>query len=471
MTDILVVDDEEDIRELISDILVDEGCKVRTAKNSDEVFALVQQRVPQVVILDIWLQGSNLDGLGILEQLKRKFSNLPIIMISGHGNIETAISAIKLGAYDYIEKPFKEERLLRLVKRAIETANLQQENERLRRAHVYESQLVGKSTAIVRLAESILKVAPTDSRVLISGPPGSGKATVARMIFERSRRSGKPFVVFDANHCKENAFYEQLFGSVADSAEGQVAGVNVGVFERANGGTLLIDEVASLPLSVQGDILRVLQNGCLERSGSKHKVEVDVRVIATTNKNLKSEISQGRFREDFYYRLCVVPLEVPALKDRREDIPMLVRYLLKRCAKTMGVATRQVDQSLLAAFERYHWPGNIRQLKNVVEWLLIMAPQTDGDVLSSTILPPDLLVGNTENESEQQSSKSDMLDKHVLNMPLRAAREVFERAYLSEQLSRFSGNISRTANFVGMERSAFHRKIKTLGIQNIEEVV
>lgn len=458
--DILIVDDEEDIRDLVSDILEDEGFHPRTAKDSVTTFAALDERVPSAVILDIWLQGSQLDGLGILELVKRKHPQLPIIMISGHGNIETAITAIKLGAYDYIEKPFKEDRLLRLLKRAIETTRLEMENAELKTKGGTDTQLVGRSSVITHLAETVLRVAPTESRVLILGEAGVGKSMVARMIYQRSRRCMGAFLTLNAASIPADQMEQELFG--CDESADRKIKRKVGILERAHGGTLLIDEVADLPLPIQGKLLRVLQNNQFERVGGSKPITVDIRVIATTNRDLQVEIKQGNFREDLYYRLNVVPIHVPSLNERRDDIELLVKYFIKRCSYNLGVSPRPVDSSLVAAMEMYEWPGNIRQLKNVIEWLLIMAPGTSADPLTSSMLPPEIV---------SQSGVKETWDGHfdIMGLPLRQARELFEKQYLKAQLQRFNGNISKTAAFVGMERSAFHRKLKLLCIHNSDE--
>ncbi len=458
--DVLVVDDEEDIRDLISDILADEGFKPRTAKDSASAFAAIEERVPAAVILDIWLQGSQMDGIGILESIKRKYANLPVIMISGHGNLETAISAIKLGAYDYIEKPFKEDKLLRLVKMAIEVTKLQQENADLKTKTGYDNQLVGKSSAIVGLAETILRVSPTESRVLISGQPGSGKAIAARMIHQRSKRSSAPYIVINIGSIARENLEVEIFGK-EDNIVDKARGGKVGLLEKAHGGTLVIDEVGELPLNLQKTLLKILQNGYFERVGGTKKVPIDVRVIATTNQDLPAEIKKGNFSENLYNRLNVVSIKIPSLRERRDDIALLVKYFIKKSSRTLGVPARPVADDLVTALEIYDWPGNVRQLKNLVEWLLIMAKGGINDPLTAAMLPAEIV---------DRTANKDGLDVNVnmMGLPLRAAREMFEKQYLKAQLDRFNSNISKTAAFIGMERSAFHRKLKLLNISNSE---
>ncbi len=459
--DVLIVDDEADIRDLVSDILSDEGFNPRTAKDSSTAFAAIEERIPALVILDIWLQGSQMDGIGILEVLKRKYPNLPVVMISGHGSIEAAINSIKLGAYDYIEKPFKEDRLIRIAKTAIEVNRLHQENQELKSKSGYENQLVGKSAAIVHLAETILKVAPTESRVIISGQPGSGKGITARMIHQRSKRSTGSFILANIGNINPDNLEVELFGKEEVSLNKSSVS-KVGLFEKAHGGTIVLDEVADLPVNVQRKILRMLQSNGFERVGGSKVINVDVRIIATTNKDLRNEIENRKFSEDLYNRLNVVSIKIPPLKERRDDIALLVKYFVKRCAKSLGINSRPVDDGLITALEIYDWPGNVRQLKNLVEWLLIMAPGGSSDPLTASMLPSDIL--------ERSSSKKGIdLNVSMMGLSLRSARELFEKQYLKAQLDRFNGNISKTASFIGMERSAFHRKLKLLSIHNGSE--
>lgn len=458
VADILIVDDEQDIRELISDVLGDEGYHTRLAGDGQAALAAVEERVPSVVVLDIWLQGSQLDGLGILEVLRAKHPELPVIMISGHGNIETAVNAIRLGAYDYIEKPFKEDKLIHLVRRAIETARLKSENTELKRRGMPETELIGTSSAVAQLRSAIERVAPTSSRVLISGPAGSGKEVVARLIHNASGRASGPFVVMNAASLGGHV-EEELFGVEASLFAGGER--KVGLFEKAHGGTLLIDEVADMPLPIQSKLLRFLQDSSFERVGGGKQVKVDVRVITSTNRDLKQLIAAGKLREDLYYRLNVVPLQVPSLRERREDIGALVNYFLRRSSQLLGTRSRELSEDALATMEAYSWPGNVRQLRNVIEWLLIMAPDDDNP-LSSSVLPPELL-------SDSPALMRPEANANVMTMPLRTARELFERQYLAAQIDRFSGNISKTASFVGMERSALHRKLKALNIHGSVE--
>jgi two-component system nitrogen regulation response regulator NtrX len=452
--DILIVDDEADIRMLIAGVLKDEGYATREAGDSGEALAAIQTRQPTLIILDIWLQGSELDGIAILRQLRAEMPSVPVVMISGHGTIETAVEAIKIGAYDFIEKPFKADRLLLLVARAIEAAQLRRENAELKLRAGGELDLVGASPAINQLRQQIERVAPTGSRVLISGAPGSGKEVVGRLLHVRSRRSQGPFVPINCATMRPDRLEIELFGCEATN-NGEPR--KVGTFERAHGGTLFLDEVADMPLETQGKIVRALQEQTFERVGGSRRVEVDVRVIASSNRELSAEIAAGRFREDLFYRLNVVPIRVPPLRDRREDIPLLARHFMARGAEAARISPRDFGEDALAALQSYTWPGNVRQLRNVIDWLLIMAPGDSGEAVHADMLPNEITaIAPTVVKWDKGSE--------IMTLPLRDAREVFEREYLLAQVTRFGGNISRTAAFVGMERSALHRKLKSLGV-------
>ncbi len=454
--EILIVDDEPDIRALIEGILADEGYETRQAHNSDSALAAFRARRPSLVILDIWLQNSRLDGLGILDAMNREEPQVPIVMISGHGTIETAVQAIQNGAYDFIEKPFKSDRLLLIASRALEAARLRRENSELRLRAGPETELVGVSNAMAQLRGAIEKVAPTGSRVLITGPAGAGKEVVARMLHARSRRADGPFVALNCATLNPSRFEEELFG-VEAGIDPVAQPRRAGVLERAHNGTLLLDEVADMPLETQGKIVRALQEQGFERIGGATRVKVDVRVIATTNRDLQAEIANGRFREDLYYRLAVVPLKVPALRDRRDDVPTLARHFMLRSGATSGMAPRDLAEDALAAMQAYEWPGNVRELRNLIDWLQIMAPGDAKEPIRAEMLPPQVGAAAPAMLKLDRSSE-------IMTLPLREARELFEKQYLEAQLLRFGGNISRTANFVGMERSALHRKLKFLGV-------
>jgi two-component system nitrogen regulation response regulator NtrX len=458
--DILIVDDEPDIRLLVEGLLRDEGYETRLAADADAAIAAFRVRRPSLVILDVWLQGSRLDGLGILKVLHREEPQVPAVMISGHGNIETAVAAIQHGAYDFIEKPFQADRLLLVVRRALEAAALARENAELRLRAGAETELTGESHVLGQLRAQVEKVAPTGSRVLVQGPAGSGKEVVARMIHARSRRADGPFVALNCAILNPARFEEELFG-VEGGADPSVQPRRAGVLERAHGGTLLLDEVSDMPLETQGKIVRALQDQTFERLGGSARVKVDVRVLSTTNKDLQAEIAAGRFREDLFYRLAVVPLKVPALKERREDIPLLAQAFLRRSAETAGMPSRELSTDAVTALQAYEWPGNVRQLRNLMDWLLIMAPGTSADPIRADMLPPEVSSAAPALFNADPSAD-------IMSLPLREARDLFETQYLQAQLLRFGGNISRTASFVGMERSALHRKLKQLGIGSEE---
>ncbi|HTR14048.1 MAG TPA: sigma-54 dependent transcriptional regulator [Roseiarcus sp.] len=454
MADILIVDDEEDIRELVAGILEDEGHGPRLARNSDEAIAAIEARQPQLVLLDIWLQGSKLDGLQLLELVKKQNANVPVVMISGHGNVETAVTAIKLGAYDFIEKPFKADRLILIAERALETSRLKREVDSLRARGGALNKMVGSSAALANLKRVIDKLGPANSRVLISGPAGSGKELAARLIHERSARRDGPFVVINAPAMSPEGMEAELFGVEAAGDQPR----RVGALEEAHGGTLYLDEVADMPRETQAKILRVLvdQNFC--RVGGSNRVHVDVRVVSSTSRDLAEAITEGRFREDLFHRLSVVPIRVPSLAERREDIPELVQYFLELTAANMGVTPRKVGADAMAVLQSHDWPGNIRQLRNNVERLMILALGDPNAEISASMLPAE--VG-----ALVPVVPSGIGGEKLLSLPLREAREAFERDYLVAQISRFGGNISRTAEFIGMERSALHRKLKSLGVE------
>ena len=452
-SEILVVDDEKDIRELMAGILADEGYATRSASDSDGVMTAIAQRRPHLIVLDIWLQGSKLDGIQILDVLKREHADLPVVIISGHGTIETAVAAIKHGAYDFIEKPFKADRLCHVVHRALEAAKLKREVAELRLKAGDDPELVGASSAIGQLRQLIDKVAPTGSRILITGAPGSGKEVVARLMHARSRRAGNAFVAINCATMAPNRIEAELFG--VEGGESR----KIGLLELAHGGTLLLDEVADMPLETQGKILRVLVDQTFQRVGGSTRVQVDVRVVSSSTRDLRMEIENGRFREDLYHRLNVVPVRVPSLAERRDDIPLLVAHFMKRLSAASGLPMREISDDAMAVLQAHNWPGNVRQLRNIVERLLILATDDAAQAISADLLPSDF---NGAGSPWGKGRKTDL----IISLPLRDAREIFEREYLLAQISRFGGNISRTAAFVGMERSALHRKLKSLGVSS-----
>ncbi|RZJ00622.1 MAG: sigma-54-dependent Fis family transcriptional regulator [Brevundimonas sp.] len=449
--DILVVDDEADIRELVSGLLEDEGHAVRVASNSDEALAAIRARKPSLALLDIWMQGGGLDGLELLDLIKELDPDLPVVMISGHGNIETAVTALQRGAYDFIEKPFKSDRLVVVVQRALEASSLKRENRRLRAQVAAPSGMIGKSAAAQALRGTIAKVAPANSRVLISGPPGSGKELVARQIHDASARSKSEFVAIAAAGMTPERLDLELFGEEGHDGRPR----KIGVFERAHNGTLYLDDVGDMPRESQSRVLRVLVEQRFRRVGGEQDVQVDVRVITSTSRDLKTEIAEGRFREDLFHRLNVVPIRVPALSERREDIQELVDYFIETLSVSQGLPKRRLGDDAIAVLQVHPWPGNVRQLRNNVERLLILATGDLNEPIGADALPQ---------EATNANSTGTLGAERIIALPLREAREVFEREYLAAQIMRFGGNISRTAAFIGMERSALHRKLKSLGV-------
>ena len=453
--DILVVDDEADIREIVAGILDDEGYRTRTARNADEALAAIEQRRPNLVFLDIWMQGSRLDGLQLLDVMKDRHPDVPVVMISGHGNIETAVSAIKRGAYDYIEKPFKADRLVLVTLRALEASNLKREVRELRERSVVSSEMIGKSTAINQLRSSIERVAPTNSRVLIRGSSGTGKELCARVMHQMSLRKDGPFVVLNAAAMAPDRVEEEMFGT-----EDHTGPRKVGALEEAHVGTLYIDEVADMPLETQGKVLRVLVEQKFQRVGGGPKVSVDVRIISSTSRDLEREMQEGRFREDLYHRLNVVPLRVPSLAERRDDIPALINYFVAQLANSSGLAPRRIGEDAIAVLQAHDWPGNVRELRNNIERLMILSGGEPDAIITANMLPEE--IGSNVPLPVNGGAE------HLMSLPLREAREIFEREYLLAQINRFGGNISRTAEFVGMERSALHRKLRALGVSSQE---
>jgi len=450
--EILIVDDEADIRDLVAGVLEDEGYAARTAADSDAALAALDERRPSLVLLDVWLQGSRLDGLDLLDEIKRRDPSLPVLMISGHGNLDTAVAAIRRGAVDFIEKPFEADRLLLLVGRATETDRLRRENATLKAQIGQEDELTGNSGPINSIRATLKRVAATGSRVLISGPAGVGKEVAARLLHLWSHRAPGPFIVVSAARMEPERVEEELFGF---EENGEL--IRPGLLEQAHGGTLFLDEIADMPLTTQAKILRVLTEQAFNRVGGQRIVKVDVRVVSASARNLPDAIAEGRFREDLYYRLNVVPVNIPPLADRREDIPALVEHFMARFASERRVPTPLVTEDAVGALQAYDWPGNVRQLRNIVERTMILAPGDRIGQIDLDMLPPEIL-------SDQARLAPGEAARSIMGTPLREARETFEREYLRVQIRRFSGNISRTASFIGMERSALHRKLKTLGL-------
>ncbi|MBA3862602.1 MAG: sigma-54 dependent transcriptional regulator [Erythrobacter sp.] len=449
--EILIVDDERDIRELVAGVLGDEGYACRTAADSTAALAAIDERRPSLVLLDVWLHGSAMDGLELLDAIKVREPNLPVIIFSGHGNIDTAVAAVSRGAMDFIEKPFEAERLLLLVERATETDRLRRENSRLREGSWGSAEFTGNSPAINAVRATLKRVASTGSRVLISGPPGAGKEVAARLLHAWSTRADGAFVLVNSARITPERFEQELFGEESGGKQ-----VRPGLLELADGGTLYLDEIADMPLSTQARILRVLTDQSFVRVGGTRQIGVDVRVVSSTTRDLTVEMAEKRFREDLFYRLNVVPVALPSLAQRREDIPALAEHFFTRYSNDQGLVPPDISTEAMAALQAYDWPGNVRQLRNVVERTIIMTPRDKLGVVEPDMLPPEIVGGQIGLAGESLTA--------IMGVPLREARESFEREYLTIQIRRFSGNISRTASFIGMERSALHRKLKLLGM-------
>ena len=460
--DILIVDDEPYVRKSVAGILEDGGYAPRgAADGAAAIEAIDSGPPPSLVILDVWLEGSELDGMDVLEAMTLSHPEVPIIMISGHGTIDTAVSAIKKGAYEFIEKPLDSDRLLLTVARALEAAELRREVAELKLHANTAHDLIGTSAAIRQTRTAAERAAPTDRRVFITGPAGAGKEVVARLIHSRSNRSSGPFVVANAAMMRPDRVELEMFGSEGEGGGG-ARKRKIGTFERAHGGTLFFDEIADMPLETQGKIARALQANTFEREGGTQQIEVDIRVMAATTRDMQSEIEQGRFRSDLYYRLLVSPIEVPALRERREDIPALAHFFIDQAAESAGLPPRKIGDDAIAMLQSFDWPGNVRQLRNFVEWLLIMAPASEGRPIGADMIPAAL--GPATGQAGALPGPADLM-----TLPLRDARRQFERDYLHAQVARFGGNISRTAQFIGMERSALHRKLRALGMLDREQ--
>lgn len=452
--EVLIVDDETDILRMASGILRDEGYSCRVAGDSDTAVAALDAGYPDLVILDIWLENSALDGMDLLRRIQDERPGMAVVMMSGHGTIEMAVEAIKLGAHDFIEKPFKADRLIVTASLALEAAQLRRDYRELRERTGAADELVGTSRVVVQLDGMLARVAPTDSRVLISGPPGVGKEVFARQLHQRSARSNNAFVTINCAAMAPDRMEAELFG---EEGAGSSAPALRGALETAHRGTLLLDEVCDMPLETQGKFVRVLHDRAFVRTGSEKPIEVDVRVIASTSRDIEHQLASGQFREDLYYRLNVVPVRIPPLRERRDDIPALVEYFITGSARTAGLTPRRISDEAMARLQTYDWPGNVRQLRNAVDWILIMAPGGADDMVKVENLPPDVLENLPVADDAEEETR-------MFSLPLRAARAAFERRYLQTQVSRFGGNVSETARFVGMERTALYRKLKLLGI-------
>lgn len=449
--DVLVVDDEADICETVAGLLQDEGYRVSTAHDADGALERIRSENPSVVLLDVWLEGSRVDGVALLPEIRKARPEAVVLMMSGHADIETAVTAIQDGAYDFIEKPFAADRIIVSVARALEAAALRRENADLRAQARKDWPLIGDSAAAASLRAQISRLAQVNSRVLIMGPSGAGKEVVARGIHAQSVRADRPFVAINCAGIRPETMETVLFGE--QSADGVLA---PGLLQSADGGSVLLDEVADMPLETQAKMLRVIQEQTFTPVGSNERVAVDIRVIASTSQNLELQVQEGAFREDLFFRLNVVPIKAPSLASRTEDVPVLVDHFIERAAAA-GQPRRKLSDQALAALQAHAWPGNVRQLRNVVEWLLIMAPGGVEDEIGVDALPPDILRQDPSALLAERRSE-------VMTLPLKEAREAFERDYLSAQMARFGGNVSKTAKNVGMERSALHRKLRALNI-------
>ena len=458
--DIIVIDDEMDIRDLVSDILKDEGFNPRVAGNSTQAFKLIADKLPSAIILDIWLEGSDLDGLGILEIVKKRYPLMPVIVISGHGTVDTAVSAIKMGAYDYLEKPFTHDKLVLVLKRACEATKLKRENLDLKSKIIDRTELVGNCPVSSKLKADIEKVASTSCRVMIHGDIGSGKELAARLIHKKSKKTNGPFVVYSPISGSTDNTQQELFKEleIFNEKNPVITKQKLSVLETANNGTLFIDEVGDLSPSAQVKLLSFLQNSMYEKSANQ-SIKLDIRLITATTKNLQNEITLGKFRQDLYHRLNVVPIKMPSLSERKEDIAILVKHFVRQLVKSSGLKEREFADETISTLQAYNWPGNIRQLKNIIEWILIMNPVTTN---GNNIIRPSMVPQEILNNNVVLTKSEDNPD--IMSMPLREAREVFEKQYLLAQMSRCNNNISKTSFCVGMERSALHRKLKLLNL-------
>ena len=444
-SEILLIDDEKDIRFAVHEILKENNFFVREADTVEKALSELKKKLPDLVILDVLLDEKNRDGIHILKFIKSLDSDLPVIMISGHANIQIAVDSIKHGAFEFLEKPFNKDRLMNFVNRALENSSLKKENKSLKKNLYLSNELIGSSSTLVKLRNSIEKFSKTDSRILIFGPAGSGKELVGRLIHEASSRSNNSFKVVNGAILDPNHFDFELFGSENNDK------IISGIFEKTNNGTLLIDNISDVPLQTQGKILRVLSDQKFHRVNGANEISVNIRVMCSTSKNLKDEIASGNFREDLFHRINVIPIQTPYLKDVKEDIPLLVDYFVKRISDTNGLKPIVIN-SKNAVFYDYDWPGNVRELRNLIERVVILASGKNEDV--DKILSESLKISSVrENKTED-----------AFQFPLKEAREKFEKNYLEIQLNRHNGNVSKTADYIGMERSALHRKLKSLGI-------
>ena len=444
MKKILIVDDEKDIRNNIKAILTDENYLADTAENSDDALNLINKNSFDLIILDVWLNDSALDGIELLKTLKNLYNDIPVVIISGHGNIEMAVEAIKEGAQEFIEKPFSSERLILSVSRSIEVAQIKNENQKLKEKDIYDYEFIGDSPSIQKIKQLIGKVAPTSSRVLIYGESGTGKDIVAREIHKQSKYSNGPFIVVNAAMLEPEGIENELFGYNYKNGD-----VTTGVFEKSHNGTLFIDEIGEMPLQTQAKILRVLTDQSFTRVGDDKIISIDSRIICSSTKDLNELIDSGNFRKDLFHRLNVVNITMPNLSERIDDIDLIIDYFSKYFSELNSIKNTDLKPLIKSKYLNYEWPGNIRELRNLIERYII--------------------IGDNFDESDQKNKNLDEESKNVISMPLKNARRIFEKNYLQSQIKRFNGNISKTASFIGMERSALHRKLKQLGINEEEE--
>ena len=448
-TEILIIDDNADIRNIINDLIIDAGFKTRIAANYNQALTEIDKKLPDVAIIDVKLDKGDSDGLELLLHIKKKNNNIPVIIITGHANIEMAIKALKSGAFEFIEKPFNQERLLNFINRAVENINLINKNKEFEKKLFYSYSLIGDSENIRNIRDQIKKISISESRVFINGPTGSGKELIARKIHKESKRKKEPFTVLNGALLDIKKYELELFGE-----EKKDGSISYGALEKSNRGILLIDEVSEIPLETQSKILRVLIDQKFKRINGNHDINVDVRIICLSSKDIKKEIENGNFREDLYHRLNVFEINIQPLKNRVSDIPLLVEYFSEKISTNYNLQKMNIDTNNNYLLN-YDWPGNIRELRNLIERIAILSPETSdkiSNIIKESLKTPDIKIETSENP---------------LSIPLKEARENFEKEYLTTQLKKFNGNISKTADFIGMERSALHRKLKGLGIKEL----
>jgi two-component system nitrogen regulation response regulator NtrX len=448
-TEILIIDDNPDIRNIINDLILDAGYKTRLAANYNQALNEIDKKLPDVAIIDVKLDKGDNDGIELLSHIKSKNKDVPVIIISGHANIEMAVKSLKFGAFEFIEKPFDQNRLLNFVNRAVENLNLKNKNKEFENKLFFSYELIGNSPNIESIKEQIKKISVSESRVFINGPTGSGKELIARKIYKQSKRSKGPFIIINGALLDANKYELELFGEEKNNGS-----ISYGALEKANGGILLIDEISEIPLDIQSKILRVLTDQKFKRINGGHDIKVDVRIICSSTKDIKKEIEFGNFREDLYHRLNVFEINVEPLNKRISDIPILINYFSEKIASNYNLKKLEIDINNNYLIN-YGWPGNIRELRNLIERIAILQPDTKEKI------------SNIIKESLKTPDYQDSIVENSLSVPLKEARENFEKEYLTTQLKKFNGNISKTADFIGMERSALHRKLKGLGIKEL----